>query len=71
MFRHTYVVCLCLLNDLQFVYAGQGSKRRPYGRDILQNRSQDCHTSVSCLSHPVAVSDFIICSGLCACTEML
>ena len=24
-----------------------------------------------CLSHPVAVSTFIICSGLCACTEML
>ena len=26
--------------------------------------------SVSCLPHPVAVSAFIICSGLCACTEM-
>ena len=24
-----------------------------------------------CLPHPVAVSAFIICSGLCACTEML
>ena len=24
-----------------------------------------------CLFHPVAVSAFIICSGLCACTEML
>ena len=24
-----------------------------------------------CLPHSVAVSDFIICSGLCACTEML
>ena len=24
-----------------------------------------------CLSHPVAVSDFIIYSGVCACTEML
>ena len=23
------------------------------------------------LSHPVAVSDFMICRGLCACTEML
>ena len=29
-------------------------------------------TSVSfCLPHPAAVSVFIICSGLCACTEML
>ena len=27
--------------------------------------------SVSCLPHPVAVSDFMICRGLCACTEML
>ena len=24
-----------------------------------------------CLHHPIAVSDFIICSGLCGCTEML
>ena len=24
-----------------------------------------------CLPHPVAVSVFIICSGMCACTEML
>ena len=24
-----------------------------------------------CLSHPVAVSAFIICRGLCACSEML
>ena len=24
-----------------------------------------------CLPHPVAVSAFIMCSGLCACTEML
>ena len=23
------------------------------------------------IPHPVAVSDFIICRGLCACTEML
>ena len=27
--------------------------------------------SVSCLPHPVAVSAFMICRGLCACTEML
>ena len=24
-----------------------------------------------CIPHPVAVSAFIVCSGLCACTEML
>ena len=27
--------------------------------------------TVSCLPHPVAVSAFMICRGLCACTEML
>ena len=26
----------CVLHDLQFVNAGKGYKRRPYGRDILQ-----------------------------------
>ena len=29
----------CILHDLQFVNAGRGCKRRPYGRDILQSRS--------------------------------
>ena len=24
-----------------------------------------------CLPHPVVVNDFIICSGVCACTEMM
>ena len=32
----------CILHDLQFVNAGRGCKRRPYGRDILQSRSHDC-----------------------------
>ena len=27
--------------------------------------------SVSCLPHPVAVSAFMICRGVCTCTEML
>ena len=27
--------------------------------------------SVSCLPHSATASDFIICSGLCACTDML
>ena len=82
-----YVVCLCLvcscgsshcftLPDMQFVNAGQGCKRRLYGRGILQSRSHDCFIgSHECLllftCHPVAVSAFIICSGLCASTDML
>ena len=32
----------CVLHDLQFVNAGPGRKRRPYGRGILQSQSQNC-----------------------------
>ena len=31
-----------ILHDLQFVKAGRGCKRRPYGRGVLQRRSHDC-----------------------------
>ena len=31
----------CILHDLQFVDAGRESKRRSYGRGILQSRSHD------------------------------
>ena len=78
------VVCWCasngsshcyVLHGLQFINAGRGCKRRPYGRGILQNRSHDClvgsHECLFCLPHPVAVSVFMICRGFCACTEML
>ena len=68
----------CILHDLQFVDAGRGCKRQPYGGGIFQSRSHNCLVgtlvamSVSvCLPHPVAVSAFMICRGLCACTEML
>ena len=66
----------CVLHDLQFVNAGQGCKRRPYGRGILQSRSLNCLVGSPmcvpfCLPHPVAVSDFIIYRGMCTSTEML
>ena len=32
----------CVLHDLQFVNAGGGCNRRPYGREILQRRSHVC-----------------------------
>ena len=66
----------CILHDLKFVNASRGCKRRPYGRGILQSRSHDCligrHDCLllftpSCCCESV----FIICSGLCACTDML
>ena len=79
-----YVCVLCascgssqcyVLHDLQFVNAGRGCKRRPYGRGILQSRSHIClvgnHGCLLLFTHPVAVSVFMICRGLCACTEML
>ena len=65
----------CVLQDLQFVNAGRGCKRRPYGRGILQSCSHNCivcsHECLLLLPHPVAVSAFMIRRGLCACTEML
>ena len=65
----------CVLHDLQFVNAGRGCNRRPYRRGILQSRSHNCfigsHECLLLLTHPVAVSAFMICRGLCACTEML
>ena len=46
---YIYVLCAscgssqcCILNDLQFINAGRGWKRQPYGRGILQSRSHDC-----------------------------
>ena len=66
----------CVLHDLQFVNAGRGCNRRPYRRGILQSRSHNCFIGShecppSVYPHPVAVSAFMICRGLCACTEML
>ena len=62
----------CILHDLQFVNAGRGCNRRPYRRGILQSQSHNCFIgSHECLPHPVAVSAFMICRGLCACTDML
>ena len=65
----------CILRNLQFANAGRRCKRLPYGRGILQSRSRDCfigsHECLLLFTHRVAVSAFITCSGLCACTEML
>ena len=64
----------CVLHSLPFVNAGRGCERRPYGRGILRSWSHNgllgSHECL-CLPHPVAVSAFKICRGLCACTEML
>ena len=71
-----YVCVLCascgssqcyIMQDLQFVDAGRGCKRLPYGRGILQSGSMTARVAMSvsfCLPHHVAVSVFINCSGL-------
>ena len=65
----------CVLHDLQFVNADRGCKRQPCRRDTLQSLSHDCligsHECLFYFHHAVAVSDFIICRGLCTSTEML
>ena len=65
----------CVLHDLQFVNAGRGCNRRPYGRGILQIWSHKylvgSHECLILFTPPVAVSAFMICRGLCACPEML
>ena len=66
----------CVLHDLPFVNAGRGCKRRPYGRGILQSRSQDCLVSShECLLlfTPSCCSEcfYDLQRCVCVCTEML
>ena len=66
----------CVMHDLKFVNAAPGCNRRPYGRGILQSWYQNCLAwSHECLIlfTPSCCSEcfFMICSGLCTCTEML
>ena len=69
-----FVSCV---HHVAVVDAGRGCKRQPYGRGILQSWSHNCLVCNNecllkfCLPHPVAVSVFMICRGLCACTETL
>ena len=76
------VLCACcgssqcgILHDLQFVNAGQGCTRQPYGRGILQIRSHDCligsHECLLMFTPSCCGEAFIICRGLCVCAEML
>ena len=63
----------CVLHDLRFVNAGRGCNRRPYRRERA-GLITDLKVAMSvsfCLSRTVAVSAFLICRGVCACTEML
>ena len=42
-----------------------------YSRAGLMTALQVAMSVSFCLPHPLAVSAFIICSGLCACTEIV
>ena len=61
----------CILHDLQFVNVRRGCKRRPYGEAYSRAGLMTAMSVSFCLPHSVIVSVFIICSGLCACTEIL
>ena len=78
MFRNAEVVYLCLVcilwqfsmvHALQFVDAGRECKMRPYRRAGLMTALKVAMSVSFCSPHPVAVSAFMICSGLCACTR--
>ena len=65
----------CILHNLPFVHVGRGCKptiwKRAYSRAGLMTALYVAMSVSFCLSHPVAVSDFVICRGLCASTEKL
>ena len=51
--------------------AGSDHMDMAYSRVCLMTALYVTMSVSFCLPHPVAVSAFIICSGLCVCTEML
>ena len=87
VFRHANVVCLCLVCILwQFAmlhsvwlavwlmlveHARADHMEEAYSRAGLMTALLVAMSVSFCLPHPVAVSAFIFCSDLCACTEML
>ena len=76
VYRHAYVVYLCLVCIMwQFSMLTCSLlmlvEEEAYSRAALITALYVAMSVSFCLPHPVAVSVFIICSGLCACTEML
>ena len=65
----------CILHDLQFVNVVEDAigdhMEDAYSRAGLMTALQVAMNDSFCVPRPVAVSAFINCSGLCACTEML
>ena len=77
MFYHADVVCLCLVCILWAVlnaaFCMTCSLLMLVG-DAIGDHTEEAYSSMSvsfCLPHPVVVSAFLICRGLCACTEIL
>ena len=77
-----YVECECFVMQMLYVCvlcASYGSSQCCMTCSLLMlvedargDHMEEAYSSVSfCLPHPVAVSAFMICRGLCACTEML
>ena len=65
-----YQCCLtCSL--LMLVEDARGDMEEAYSSAGLMTALYVTRSVSFCIPHPIAVSAFIICSGLCACTEML
>ena len=63
---------VCVQDLMDVVYSVCFVMRGAVGARVCEVHYLYVAMSVSfCLPHPVAVSTFIICSGLCACTEIL
>ena len=80
VFRHAYVVCLCLVCILwQFqcwiIHAGRICKMRPYGRGILQSRSHDCligsHECLLLVTPIMIMLPWVMLSFVVACVPVL
>ena len=63
--------CMTCSLLMLFEYAGGDNMEEAYTRAGFMTALYVAMSVSFCLPHPVAVSAFIICSGLCACTEML
>ena len=61
-----------VVHKLMLVEEARGDHmEEAYSRVGLMTALEVAMSVPFCIPHPVAVSVFIICSGLCACTEML
>ena len=66
-----FVSCVHPVAVLNAAFSIGDHTEEAYSRPGLITALQVAMSVYFCLPHPVAVSAFMICRGLCACTEML